>query len=67
MYEGPMLSFEENVMNSRVAIAMSDEYGAGIECEVGSMGATGARLGASAFTLIPLRRRASAGRREQMR
>lgn len=54
-------------MNSRVAIAMTDEYGAGIECEVGSMGATGARLGASAFTLIPLRRRASAGRREQMR
>lgn len=39
MYDGSMLPYERNVENSARAKAICHEYGCGLECELGSMGA----------------------------
>ena len=38
MYDGSTLPYEENVINTRKAVAMAAKYGAGVEAELGSMG-----------------------------
>ncbi|MDJ1121506.1 class II fructose-bisphosphate aldolase [Olsenella sp. YH-ols2217] len=40
MYDGSTLPYEQNVANSLRARAMCDEFDAGLECEIGSMGAS---------------------------
>lgn len=37
MYDGSMLSFEENVANTRFVVEMADEYGASVEAELGAI------------------------------
>ena len=39
MYDGSTLSTEENVANTRIAVAEAKKYGASVEAEIGSMGA----------------------------
>ena len=39
MYDGSTLPTEENVANTRIAVAEAKEYGASVEAEIGSMGA----------------------------
>ena len=38
MYDGSMLSYEENVAYTRLAVEMAAEYGASVEAEIGAMG-----------------------------
>ena len=38
MYDGSVLPYEENLKNTRLAVAMAAEYGASVEAELGSMG-----------------------------
>lgn len=38
MYDGSMLPYEENLQNTRQAVEMAAETGAGVEAELGSMG-----------------------------
>ncbi|MGI5958196.1 MAG: class II fructose-bisphosphate aldolase [Massiliimalia sp.] len=38
MYDGSTLPYEENVENTRKAVAMAKQYGASVEAELGSMG-----------------------------
>lgn len=38
MYDGSVLSYEENLANTKKAVAMARKYGAGVEAELGSMG-----------------------------
>ena len=38
MYDGSVLSYEENVENTKKAVAMARKYGASVEAELGSMG-----------------------------
>jgi fructose-bisphosphate aldolase class II len=38
MYDGSVLSYEENAANTRAVVEMAAEYGASVEAEIGSMG-----------------------------
>jgi fructose-bisphosphate aldolase class II len=38
MYDGSVLSYEENVANTRKAVAMAAKFGASVEAEIGVMG-----------------------------
>lgn len=38
MYDGSVLSYEENLENTKKAVAMAKKYGASVEAELGSMG-----------------------------
>lgn len=38
MYDGSVLPYEENLENTKKAVAMAAKYGAGVEAELGSMG-----------------------------
>jgi fructose-bisphosphate aldolase, class II len=38
MYDGSLLSFEENLANTRAIVSLAKHYGASVEAEVGSMG-----------------------------
>ena len=38
MYDGSVLSYEENVKNTKKAVAMAEKTGASVEAELGSMG-----------------------------
>lgn len=38
MYDGSVLSYEENVENAKKAVEMAKKYGASVEAELGSMG-----------------------------
>lgn len=38
MYDGSVLPYEENLENTKKAVAMAKKYGAGVEAELGSMG-----------------------------
>lgn len=38
MYDGSALSFEENAVNTRIAVEMAGIYGASVEAEIGAMG-----------------------------
>ena len=38
MYDGSTLPYEENAANTRKAVEMAHQYGAGVEAELGSMG-----------------------------
>lgn len=38
MYDGSALDFEKNVANTCIAVEMTEEYGASVEAEIGSMG-----------------------------
>lgn len=37
MYDGSTLSYEENVANTRTAVAMAKQYGANVEAEIGQL------------------------------
>lgn len=37
MYDGSVLSYEENVANTKIAVAMAKEYGANVEAEIGQL------------------------------
>ena len=37
MYDGSALSYEDNVKNTRIAVAMAKEYGANVEAEIGTL------------------------------
>ena len=37
MYDGSVLPYEENVANTRTAVAMAKEYGANVEAEIGQL------------------------------
>lgn len=37
MYDGSALSYEENVENTRIAVAMAKQYGANVEAEIGQL------------------------------
>jgi fructose-bisphosphate aldolase class II len=37
MYDGSALSYEENVANTRIAVAMAKQYGANVEAEIGTL------------------------------
>jgi len=37
MYDGSALSYEENVKNTRIAVAMAKQYGANVEAEIGQL------------------------------
>ena len=39
MYDGSVLPYEENVANTRIAVAMARQYGASVEAEIGQMAA----------------------------
>lgn len=39
MYDGSTLPFQTNVQNTRVAVSMAKEYGAGVEAEIGTLSA----------------------------
>ena len=38
MYDGSMLTYEENVANTKAAVELAGKYGASVEAEIGSMG-----------------------------
>ena len=38
MYDGSVLPYEENLENTKKAVAMAEKYGASVEAELGSMG-----------------------------
>ena len=48
MYDGSILPYEDNVANTRKAVAMAKEYGANVEAELGQMGSKEDGSGASA-------------------
>lgn len=52
MYDGSTLPTEENVANTKKAVAMAAKYGASVEAEIGSMGARegGSNTDASIYT-----------------
>ena len=37
MYDGSVLPYEENVANTKIAVAMAKEYGANVEAEIGTL------------------------------
>ena len=37
MYDGSALSYEENVANTKIAVAMAKKYGANVEAEIGTL------------------------------
>ena len=37
MYDGSILPYEENVTNTKIAVAMAKEYGANVEAEIGQL------------------------------
>lgn len=37
MYDGSALSYEENVANTKIAVAMAKQYGANVEAEIGTL------------------------------
>lgn len=37
MYDGSALSYEDNVKNTKIAVAMAKEYGANVEAEIGTL------------------------------
>lgn len=39
MYDGSVLPYEENVANTRIAVALAKEYGANVEAEIGQLAA----------------------------
>jgi len=38
MYDGSVLSFEENAANTKIAVELANQYGASVEAEIGAMG-----------------------------
>ena len=52
MYDGSTLPTEENIANTKKAVAMAAKYGASVEAEIGSMGARegGSNTDASIYT-----------------
>jgi len=52
MYDGSVLSNEENLANTVIAVELANRYGASVEAEIGSMGARegGAQGGESIYT-----------------
>ena len=57
MYDGSLLPYEENLMNTKKAVAMARSFNAGVEAELGAMPSRPIRL----------RRRSFAGRQGSMR
>ena len=54
MYDGSALPYEENVANTKKAVAMAREYSANVEAEIGSLGKSGGRRHGSRKTIPPL-------------
>ncbi len=54
MYDGSVLPYEENVANTKKAVAMAKEYGASVEAEIGQLaareGGTGENAGGPVYT-----------------
>jgi len=54
MYDGSTLPYEENVANTKIAVAMAKEYGANVEAEIGQLasreGGTEANAGGPVYT-----------------
>lgn len=54
MYDGSTLPYEENVANTRIAVAMAKEYGANVEAEIGQLasreGGSGENQGGPVYT-----------------
>ena len=54
MYDGSVLPYEENVANTKTAVAMAKEYGANVEAEIGQLasreGGTEANAGGPVYT-----------------
>ena len=54
MYDGSTLPYEENVANTKAAVAMAREYGANVEAEIGQLasreGGTGENAGGPVYT-----------------
>ena len=54
MYDGSVLPYEENVANTRIAVAMAKDYGAGVEAEIGTLasreGGQDANVGGPVYT-----------------
>ena len=54
MYDGSVLPYEENVANTKIAVAMAKEYGANVEAEIGQLasreGGTEANAGGPVYT-----------------
>lgn len=54
MYDGSTLQYEENVANTKIAVAMAKEYGANVEAEIGQLasreGGTEANAGGPDYT-----------------
>lgn len=54
MYDGSVLPYEENVANTKAAVAMAKEYGANVEAEIGQLasreGGTDANAGGPVYT-----------------
>ena len=48
MYDGSVLPYEENVANTRIAVAMAKNYGAGVEAEIGTLASREGGLDAGA-------------------
>ena len=48
MYDGSVLPYEENVANTRLAVAMAKEYGANVEAEIGQLASREGGLDANA-------------------
>ena len=48
MYDGSVLPYEENVANTRTAVAMAKEYGANVEAEIGQLASREGGLDANA-------------------
>jgi len=51
MYDGSVLPYEENVQNTKTAVAMARKYGAGVEAEIGTLAA---REGGEAVSAGPV-------------
>ena len=45
MYDGSVLPYEENLVNTKKAVEMAEKYGAAVEAELGSMGRRESGLG----------------------
>lgn len=54
MYDGSTLPYEENVANTRIAVAIAKEYGANVEAEIGQLasreGGSGENQGGPVYT-----------------
>ena len=48
MYDGSVLPYEENVANTKIAVAMAKEYGANVEAEIGQLASREGGLDANA-------------------